>query len=88
MAAILLPGIAMNRESKPAAGIALAAGIVGGLAGTWVMNYTQRWWTLAVDGHPPHSAAGKHDARDWQERTERQNSNELAANRIATALTG
>ena len=58
-------------------------GAVGGLAGTLAMNYAQRAWTLAADDQPPESAAGKHDARDWQERSEHQNSNELAAQAVA-----
>ena len=61
------------------------AGALGGLAGTLAMNHAQRQWTLAVDGQPPASAAGKHDARDWQERSEGQNSNELAAQAVADA---
>jgi putative membrane protein len=61
------------------------AGAIGGLAGTLAMNYSQRLWTLAADGAPPDSAAGKHDARDWQERHERQNSNEIAAQKVADA---
>jgi uncharacterized membrane protein YagU involved in acid resistance len=48
------------------------------------MNYAQRLWTLAAAGRPPDSAAGKHDARDWQERIEHQNSNELAAQAAAS----
>jgi uncharacterized membrane protein YagU involved in acid resistance len=65
---------------------AVLAGILGGLAGTLAMNYAQRLWTLAVDGHPPRSAGGKHDARDWQEREEARNANELAAHAIATMV--
>lgn len=61
------------------------AGAIGGLAGTLAMNYAQRLWTLAADGAPPDSAAGKHDAREWQERDERQNSNEIAAQKVADA---
>jgi uncharacterized membrane protein YagU involved in acid resistance len=34
----------------------------------------------------PASAGGKHDARDWQERNEHQNSNELAAQGAARYL--
>src|SRR5688572_20671505 len=64
------------------------AGAIGGVAGTLAMNYAQRAWTLAVDRHPPESAAGKHDARDWQERTEQQNSNELAAQALARTFLG
>jgi hypothetical protein len=59
------------------------AGAAGGVAGTLAMNPAQRLWTLVVDGAPPKSAAGQHDARDWQERSERQNSNELAAQALA-----
>ena len=61
------------------------AGAVGGLVGTLAMNYAQRLWTLAMDGRAPGSAADEHDARDWQERSEHQNANELAAQAFATA---
>jgi putative membrane protein len=64
------------------------AGAVGGLAGTLAMNQAQRGWTNAVDGHAPESAAGKHDARDWQERIEGRNSNEIAAQIIGTRVIG
>ena len=64
----------------------LIAGGIAGLAGTWAMNEVQRWWTLARDGRAPHSAGGKHDARDWQERVEHQNSNELAAQSLAAVI--
>jgi uncharacterized membrane protein YagU involved in acid resistance len=67
---------------------AAAAGVVGGLVGTWAMNQAQRVWSDAMDDRPPESAAGKHDARDWQERSENQNSNELAAQALATATIG
>jgi len=60
--------------------------MVAGLAGTWAMSEVQRVWTRAVDGRAPDSAGGKHDARDWQERSEHQNSNELAAQAVATRL--
>jgi uncharacterized membrane protein YagU involved in acid resistance len=64
---------------------AAVAGAVGGLAGTLAMNYAQRLWTFVVDRNPPSSAAGPHDARDWQERSENQNSNEMAAQVLACA---
>ena len=64
------------------------AGAIGGLIGTWAMNDAQRAWTRAVGDPPPESAAGKHDARDWQERQEHQNSNELAAQAAAGYLIG
>jgi Protein of unknown function (DUF1440) len=64
----------------------IAVGAVAGLVGTWAMSEVQRLWTNVVDGEPPESAGGKHDARDWQERTEHQNSNELAAQAVAGYL--
>lgn len=66
----------------------IAAGAVAGLAGTWAMSEAQRLWTHAVDGDAPESAGGRHDARDWQERSEHQNSNELAAQAIARPILG
>ena len=66
----------------------MIAGALGGGAGTWAMNYAQRWWTRAMGEAPPQSAAGKHDAREWQERSEQQNSNELAAQALAQPLLG
>ena len=66
----------------------ILAGAIGGLAGTWAMSVAQRAWTHAVDGQAPESAAGKHDARDWQERSEGQNSNEIAAQRLASRIVG
>lgn len=50
------------------------------------MNVAQRLWTLAAGDRPPESAAGPHDARDWQEREEGRNSNEVAAQTVATIL--
>ena len=64
------------------------AGVIGGLAGTWVMNHFQAWWSRAVHGTEPMSAAGRHDARDWQELAEGQNSNELAAQAVAEHTLG
>jgi hypothetical protein len=64
------------------------AGAIGGLAGTWAMNHFQAWWSRAVHGVEPMSAAGKHDARDWQELAEGQNSNELAAQAVARHTIG
>ena len=52
------------------------------------MSEVQRLWTHVVDGDPPASGGGRHDARDWQERSEGQNSNELAAQAIAGYLFG
>jgi hypothetical protein len=64
------------------------AGAVGGLIGTWAMSEAQRLWTHVVDGKAPESTGGRHDARDWQERSEHQNSNELAAQAIARYVLG
>src|SRR5437868_3485344 len=64
----------------------ILAGVAGGLAGTLAMNYAQRLWTRAADREAPPSAGGKHDARDWQEREEGRNANELAAQSIATTV--
>ena len=41
-----------------------------------------------VEGDAPESAGGRHDARDWQERSEHQNSNELAAQALAGYILG
>jgi putative membrane protein len=64
------------------------AGALGGLAGTLAMNVAQRVWTHLADEAPPESAAGANDARDWQERVESQNSNELAAQAVARLTLG
>ena len=66
----------------------IITGGIAGLIGTWAMSEVQRVWTLAVDGDAPESAGGRHDARDWQERSEQQNSNELAAQAIAGYVLG
>jgi hypothetical protein len=63
-------------------------GAFAACAGTWAMSHAQRLWTRAAGAPVPHSAAGKHDARDWQEREEGQNANELAAQAVATRVTG
>ena len=34
------------------------------------MSEVQRLWTRMVEGDAPESAGGRHDARDWQERTD------------------
>jgi hypothetical protein len=64
------------------------AGAIGGLAGTYAMNHFQRWWSQTVHGAEPVSAAGRHDARDWQELAEGQNSNEIAAQTVAVHTLG
>jgi putative membrane protein len=62
---------------------AAISGAIGGLAGTLAMNCVQRVWTLAA-GDTAGSSAGPHDARDWQERSEGRNSNEEAAQALAS----
>jgi hypothetical protein len=52
------------------------------------MSEVQRLWTYVVEGDPPDSAGGRHDARDWQERSEHQNSNELAVQAVAGYVLG
>jgi hypothetical protein len=53
------------------------------------MSEAQRLWTRIVAGDgAPESAGGRHDARDWQERSEDRNANELAAQALAGSLMG
>jgi uncharacterized membrane protein YagU involved in acid resistance len=63
------------------------AGMVGGLVGTWVMSEYQRLWSR-VNRQEPQSAGGLHDARDWQEKNEDRNANELAAQAVARHTLG
>ena len=64
------------------------AGLIAGLAGTWAMSHAQRLWTHAADDAAPESAAGRHDSREWQERSENQNANELAAQAVGEWMLG
>jgi putative membrane protein len=73
--------LSRNTVASPVKGALVGA--VAGIAGTLAMNYAQRLWTLMVDRNPPSSAAGPHDARDWQERSEDQNANEMVAQMLA-----
>jgi hypothetical protein len=77
-----------NGSTQSAAWQAVLAGAAGGLLGTLAMSYAQRAWTLAADGRAPRSAGGAHDAREWQERSEGTNANELVAQAVATRLLG
>ncbi len=63
----------------------VVAGLIGGLAGTLAMSEFQALWSRVTGQHDPDtaSAGGRHDARDWQERLEGRNANELAAHAIA-----
>jgi hypothetical protein len=76
-----------RRDRGPVTTPAIGAAL-GGLAGTLAMNYAQRLWTVTAGERPPASAADLHDARDWQERSEHQNSNELAATALARLFLG
>ncbi len=64
------------------------AGLIGGIAGTFAMSEFQAIWSRAVDGYESTSAGGRHDARDWQERSEDDNANELMAQTIASNTIG
>jgi uncharacterized membrane protein YagU involved in acid resistance len=67
-------------------GAGIVAGVIGGLVGTWAMSEFQAFWSKTVSrDHDPDtaSAGGRHDARDWQERIEGANANELAAQAVA-----
>lgn len=78
-----------RRQGNITAGV--VAGLIGGLVGTWAMSQFQAIWSETIDGrHDPDraSAGGRHDARDWQERVEGDNANELAADTLARAAIG
>jgi putative membrane protein len=76
--------MAMEKGNLENVAKGVVAGVVGGLAGTWAMSHFQGWWSVASHGAEPASAAGRHDARDWQEFAEGQNANEIAAQTIAS----
>lgn len=52
------------------------------------MTEAQRLWSRSIEGDVPYSAAGKHDARDWQEREEGRNANEVVADAVGELATG
>jgi uncharacterized membrane protein YagU involved in acid resistance len=64
------------------------AGLIGGLAASWVMVQFTTLWTRALHGRESTSAGGEHDARDWQERSEDENATEIMAQAIATSTIG
>ena len=66
----------------------IVIGAAAGVAGTFAMSHAQRLWTRASDSHAPDSAAGKHDARDWQERSEGRNANEIVARSVGESVLG
>jgi len=72
----------IDRDRNVTAGV--VAGLIGGIAGTIAMNEAQALWSWMVNGFQSTSAAGRHDSRDWQEKNEDQNANELFAQTIAT----
>jgi hypothetical protein len=59
------------------------AGLIGGLVGTFAMSEFQALWSKAAENYQSPSAGGAHDAREWQERHEGLNANELAAQAVA-----
>jgi uncharacterized membrane protein YagU involved in acid resistance len=73
---------AADRNRSVSAGI--VAGLIGGIAGTIAMNEAQALWSWMMNGFQSTSAAGRHDSRDWQEKNEDQNANEVMAQTIAT----
>ena len=77
-----------NGTHRPDLAKGVVAGVIGGLVGTFAMSEFQGWWSRAVRGVQPQSAAGKHDARDWQEIEEGANANEIAAQTVARAAIG
>jgi putative membrane protein len=77
-----------NGTRRPDVAKGIVAGVIGGLAGTFAMSEFQGWWSRAVRGVQPQSAAGEHDARDWQELEEGANANEIAAQTVARAAIG
>lgn len=81
-------GAGVHGERQPNLLRGAIAGLIGGLLGTYAMSHAQGLWSRTVDGAEPVSAAGRHDARDWQERSEDQNANELAAQAVGSRMLG
>jgi hypothetical protein len=77
----------MNRTAATTGTVmkGIVAGIAGGLVASWVMNQFQSGWSRFVDGEAPSSNGGRHDGREWQDRSEDANANERAAQKIAAA---
>jgi putative membrane protein len=74
----------MSREqAEGSIWIGAAAGLIGGAVGTWAMSQFQGLWSNVVHGYESPSAGGRHDARDWQERNDGENANEIAAQTVA-----
>lgn len=72
-------------RKDPSIPAGVVAGLVGGLVATWAMSEFQALWSQAAESFESPSAAGRHDARDWQERNEGgTNANEIAAQVVAT----
>jgi len=63
----------------------LVAGAIGGLVASWLMTEFTSLWTRVAEGAESASADGRHDARDWHERSEDRNATEMVAQRIAAA---
>jgi hypothetical protein len=77
-----------DHQTEPDPLKGLVAGILGGLIGTWFMSEYQGMWTRVVNGQESQSAGGRHDARDWQEKSEGTNANEQASQAVARRTAG
>lgn len=76
----MIPG---TRDGDVVRGV--VAGTIGGLVASWAMSHFQAEWSRRMHGVQLQSSGGRHDAREWQERTEGQNATEVAAQKIAEA---
>jgi hypothetical protein len=74
----------LDTTRQPNVPAGMVAGFIGGLAATYAMNRFQAFWSHNVAGYHSQSAAGSEDARDWQERHEGANANEVFAQAVAT----
>lgn len=78
----------MSGMDAPDLGKGVLAGAIGGLAASWAMTQFQALWSRAAGNAESASAGGRHDAREWQERSEDQNATELVAQAVARAALG
>jgi hypothetical protein len=77
-----------NSVDQPNVAKGVVAGVIGGLVGTFAMSEFQGWWSRVARDGEPQSAAGRHDARDWQEIHEGENANEIVAQKVAETTIG
>jgi hypothetical protein len=76
----------MRGDVEPSVLRGAVAGAIGGLIGSFAMSEFQGWWSRVISGHEPRSSAGRHDARDWQEKNEGQNANEIVGDQVAALV--